>query len=244
MKNYINNVAICGNDARRNAITDILKELEVKYEIIGKTTKNIVISFNNDKEQEKKIVVGAHYDAHDKTCPGANDNGAGCVILLNLIEELKETNLKVDFVFFDKEEQGGIGSREYIENVGRENIKGMINLDMCGLGSNIMVNPDALGTNVFSEYPFKGIIEDAPNVLTKAPGGDSTIFIMNRIPAIMIFNSTDNDLEWFEDFSNNKMPRKHSDFLETMHQDTDTADKFDATGMEMIYRYLLNHLKK
>lgn len=244
MKNYINNVAICGNDARRNSIIDILKDLDVKYEIVGKSTKNIVVSFNSNNELEKKIVVGAHYDAHDKSCPGANDNGAGCVILLNLIEELKETGLKIDFVFFDKEEQGGIGSREYIEIVRRENIKGMINLDMCGLGSNIMINPEALDTNVFNEYPFKGIIEDAPNVLTKAPGGDSTIFIMNRIPAIMIFNSTDNDLEWFDDFSKGKMPRKHSDFLKTMHQDTDTADTFDASGMEMIYKYLLNHLKK
>ncbi len=164
--------------------------------------------------------------------------------MLNLIEELKETKLKVDFVFFDKEEQGGIGSREYIEHVGRENIKGMINLDMCGLGSNIMVNPYDLGTDIFNEYPFKKIVKDAPNILPLAPGGDSTIFMMNNIPAIMIFNSTDNDLKWFKDFAKGKVSNGITDFGKTMHQDTDTADKFDATGMEMIYRYLLNHLKK
>ena len=125
MNNYLNQIAVIGNDNRRLAIEGILKSIDVNYQIIGNTTKNIVVSFNASNE---RLVIGAHYDA---IYYGANDNAAACVILLNLIKDLKSTNKSIDFVFFDKEEAGGVGSKEFISIVGKNKIKGMINLDMC-----------------------------------------------------------------------------------------------------------------
>lgn len=41
MKNYIEKIAVCGNDNRRNAIIDVLKSLNVNYKIVGTTTKTL-----------------------------------------------------------------------------------------------------------------------------------------------------------------------------------------------------------
>ena len=192
-------------------------------------------------------MLGAHYDAYSNLYPGANDNASSCVILLNLIDKLKDSNLSIDFVFFDKEEmdinrQFAQGSKEYINIIGKDNIKGMINLDMCGMGSNIVIHPEDFNKNVLSEYPFKGIIKDCKNILSRDPGGDNYSFSLNNIPNIMLFNSSDNDLVWYNNFDKG-IYSYNADFLNTMHTENDTIDTFDESGMEMIYNYLYNHLK-
>ena len=92
MNNYLNKIAVVGSSNCFNAITNILKGMKIEYEVIGETTKNIVVSFN---KSSKRTVVGAHYDAYYS---GANDNGAVCVILLNLIDELRNTTNSYGFV--------------------------------------------------------------------------------------------------------------------------------------------------
>ena len=86
-----------------------------------------------------RIVIGTYYDAFNDTCLGPNDNIAGCEILLNSIEKFKSTKLQIEFVFFDNKEANLIRSKEYIEYVGANTIKCMINLDMCGTGNDIMI---------------------------------------------------------------------------------------------------------
>ena len=237
MNNYLNKIAVVGSSNRFNAITNILKGMKIEYEVIGETTKNIVVSFN---KSSKRTVVGAHYDAYYS---GANDNGAACVILLNLIDELRNTTNSYDFVFFDKDEYGGIGSSEYIKIIGSVNIKAMINLDMCGLGTNMMLCYNDLNTNTLALNPYSDIINNCKNVVKSLPFGDYNIFISAKIPAIFIINSTDNDLEWFKAFANGRMSYRNPDFLETMHKVTDTPDRIDPYGMTMICDYLLKYLK-
>ena len=232
MKNYLRQIAVLGNDNRKAAIESKLKAIGVDYKIIGNNTKNIVVSLN---PTSKRLVIGAHYDAFFF---GANDNGAACVILLNLINHLKDTDRSIDFVFFDKEESGGIGSREYISIIGRSNIKGMINLDMCGMGNNILLTYDKIGNPAFDFDCMNKIIADSNvTVLKNLPFGDYNIFVRNGIPAIFIINSTDNDISWFKG-NMNIFP----DFATTMHQITDTVDSFSDKGMIMIYEFLKEKL--
>ena len=227
MNNYLNEIAVLGNDNRRLAIEGILKSIDVNYQIIGNTTKNIVVSFNASNE---RLVIGAHYDA---IYYGANDNAAACVILLNLIKDLKSTNKSIDFVFFDKEEAGGVGSRELISIFGK-NIKGMINLDMCGLGNNILLTYDKIGKALFDFKCMEDIISDSHiQVLSSLPFGDYNCFVYNNIPSIFIINSTDKDIAWFKGNM-----RIYPDFLRTMHKETDTPDTFSDKGMIMIYEFL------
>ena len=232
MINYLNEIAVTGNDNRKAAIERILKSIGVDYQIVGNYTKNIVVSFNPSSE---RLVIGGHYDAF---YAGANDNAAACVILLNLIGDLKNTNKSIDFVFFDLEEQGMIGSKEYIEIVGKNNIKGMINLDMCGLGNNILLTYDKIDKLRFVFECMEDIISD-PNVtvLRGLPPGDYNNFVRNRIPAIFIINSTDHDVDWFKG-DTNTIP----DFARTMHRPTDTVDTLGDEGMIMIYEFLKEKL--
>ena len=232
MINYLNKIAVLGNDNRKVAIERILNSISVNYQIIGNTTKNIVVSLNPTSQ---RLVIGAHYDAFYY---GANDNGAACVILLNLINDLMNTNRSIDFVFFDKEEAGGVGSREYINIVGKNNIKGMINLDMCGMGSNILLTYDKIGQTSFKIECMEKIINDSNAlVLNQLPFGDYNCFVNNRIPSIFIINSTNHDIAWFK--GNISI---FPDFARTMHKPTDTVDKFSDKGIIIIYEFLKDKL--
>ncbi len=232
MKNYLKQVAVIGNDNRMLAIEHILNSIGVNYQVFGNTTKNIVVSLNPSSE---RLVIGAHYDAYYY---GANDNGAACVILLNLIDALKNTNKRIDFVFFDKEEQGGIGSNEYIDIIGKNNIKGMINLDMCGMGNNILLTYDKIYKSKFYFGCMEAIINDSNvTILRNLPGGDYDIFVRNGVPSIFIINSTNHDVAFFKgDYG------VYPDFLKTMHKPTDTGDTFGDEGMIMIYEFLKEKL--
>lgn len=232
MINYLNEIAVLGNDNRRKAIERILKSLDVNYQIIGNTTKNIVVSLNSSNE---RLVIGAHYDAYYY---GANDNASACVILLYLIEDLKNTNKSIDFVFFDKEEQGGIGSREYINIIGKNSIKGMINLDMCGLGNNILLTYNKINKLSFDFNCMEDIISDNKVItLKQLPFGDYNNFIANNIPSIFIINSTDRDINWFKGNMN-----FYPDFAKTMHHITDTVNTVNILGIENIYKFIRKHL--
>ena len=234
MINYLKDIAILGNDNRRKAIENILNSIGVSYNIVGTISKNIVVSINPTNE---KFVIGAHYDAFYY---GANDNGAACVILLNLINDLKNSKTSIEFVFFDKEEEGMIGSEEYINLIGKDNIKGMINLDMCGLGSNIVITYDKCKQSVFSIDCMNQIIKDENiNFIRRLPYGDYNNFIDAKIPSIFIVNSTDNDLNWYFGKTDYNY---HPDFSKTMHKKTDTYDSIDESGMIMIYTFLKSYL--
>lgn len=98
-----------------------------------------------------RVVVGAHFDAAEGS-PGANDNGSGVAVVLELIKTMKSYawNCTVDFVFFDQEENGMIGSQFYIQRVvDRFKHYGMINLDIEGAGDEVYVGPVGGGDDDF-----------------------------------------------------------------------------------------------
>lgn len=64
------------------------------------------------------IVLGAHMDSADPDVPGANDDGSGCAVLIELARVLsKRTNEStIVFALFGGEEAGLQGSRHFVEN--------------------------------------------------------------------------------------------------------------------------------
>jgi aminopeptidase S len=104
--------------ARREAIVAALRTagVEPALEPFGSEARagvNIVVTLPGS--DPRTILVGAHYD-RVAVGRGAVDNGAACAALIELIRAFKASPLAratLTFVFFDREENGLIGSREY-----------------------------------------------------------------------------------------------------------------------------------
>lgn len=106
-------------------LTDAAKYIEVRFTengYIGVSKQNYRIQnqkfFNvwthNQKEIPKTgaIIVGAHYDAFERT-PGANDNASGVSALLYLAKKLKQEKVTAPFIFvaFANEEPPHFGTK-------------------------------------------------------------------------------------------------------------------------------------
>lgn len=97
---------------------------------------NVVCTLPGASPEE--IVVGAHFD-HIEAGSGAVDNWSGASLLPSLYEALAKDARKHTFVFvsFYGEEQGMVGSQQYVHDLGKEklaHIDAMVNLDTLGLG--------------------------------------------------------------------------------------------------------------
>ncbi len=112
-------------------------KVDSKTEVAQKTGHNIIGTLKGTTDDV--IVLGGHYDSVSAG-PGANDNGSGTAVLLELARDLGHQNHKYTLVMisFDGEELGLLGSRYYADHLSasdRSKIKGMLNFDMLGGGS-------------------------------------------------------------------------------------------------------------
>lgn len=110
---------------------------------------NVIASLPAAKNSRtaQTIVIGAHMDSVQT--PGANDNGSGTVSIIEAARILSRPEIasqlkyNIEFVNFGAEEIGLIGSKEYVKSLqdsGRVNkVKSMINLDMVGVGNNMVM---------------------------------------------------------------------------------------------------------
>lgn len=110
-----------------------------------KKTVNFILPFGESMEPEAEyLVIGAHYDAVPNV-PGANDNGAAVIQLIEgamrLQDSGKEPNIM--FVFFDHEEIFGgyeMGSkmfcRQHIDNLPSQ----AVIFDVTGIGDTFFVS--------------------------------------------------------------------------------------------------------
>ncbi len=110
-----------------------------KFQVGGKIHQNLILnlpSLNNKKKRElAPILIGAHYDTVPGTA-GADDNGTGVAVLLELAREFFSQPLKypVSLVAFDMEEYGLLGSQHYAEKLKQkqQQLRLMISLEMLG----------------------------------------------------------------------------------------------------------------
>lgn len=96
---------------------------------------NIVgtLSPNTTVKTKDILIIGAHYDGI-KDIQAANDNASGVAVMLELARLLHNvpSDTEIRFIAFDVEEDGLIGSRHYVEQLGAdsERVIGMLNFDM------------------------------------------------------------------------------------------------------------------
>lgn len=95
------------------------------------------ISFTKQGASEKKIVVCAHYDCASTS--GADDNASGVGVLLETAKRIfyEELPYTVQFILFDAEEPGCLGSWYYVNHASSEyldSILCVINIDSIAAG--------------------------------------------------------------------------------------------------------------
>lgn len=188
----LNRITYADKEKRRSALTSILKENEIPFtvycnKINENLIQNIVVSINS---RFPKLVIGAHYDSVEGST-GANDNAAAVCILIEFIKRIMNTSHEnsIDIVFFDCEEIADKGSEEYIKRFGANNIKAMINLDMCGVGDTIVLGPNININKGFFSFALTNseiIAKHKVRVIDFMPQGDEASFEKHRIPNISL----------------------------------------------------------
>ena len=131
---------------RRDAIPYSIDDITVDINsvFVSNYQTNNIIGYIKGKI-DSSIVLTGHYDhiglmGLSTFFPGANDNGSGVAMLLNIAKHFsfgKKPDYNIVFIFFSAEELGLLGSKFYSENpvFPLSKIKFLLNLDMVGSGS-------------------------------------------------------------------------------------------------------------
>ena len=134
------------------ANTNALNWLKTKYQSFGYTaaqivedpfneggysSKNLVVTKTGTLYPNKFVIICGHFDTVNGV--GANDNGSGVSIILEIARILKDvpTEYSIKFINFSGEEQGLYGSQHYVDNVAnatnpKMDIKVVFNIDQVG----------------------------------------------------------------------------------------------------------------
>ena len=80
------------------------------------TSNNIIITKTGTVYPNTFLIIDGHYDTING--PGANDNGSGTVLIMEMARLLKDvdTEYSIKFIHFSGEEDGLIGSTYYVDN--------------------------------------------------------------------------------------------------------------------------------
>lgn len=187
---------------------------------VQRTTHNIiaVLPGRDRRLKDEYIVVGSHYDhlgmggqgsgsRRPDTLgvhPGADDNASGDAVVLQLARYFKKArpSRSIILAFFGAEEQGIVGSKQFVEWMkqedrrrinlpdGLDGIVAMVNLDMVGRMRDNALSVSGTGTST----TFKALAEKAARLtnltITCTPDGygpsDQASFVAADIPVLYL----------------------------------------------------------
>ena len=184
------------------------------------TTHNILAVLpGKDKQlRNEYIVVGSHYDhlgmggegsgsrRPDTLAvhPGADDNASGDAVVLQLAKHFKQVGSprSIIFAFFGAEEQGLIGSKQFLEwmkkadakrinlPADRKSIVAMVNLDMVGRMRDSAMSVSGTGTSSAFKTIVEQVAEQAKLNVSCTPDGygpsDHASFVAAEIPVLFL----------------------------------------------------------
>lgn len=173
-------------------VIEIMLDVDCRNETA--TSRNISGTLGPDTDEV--ILLTAHVDAHD-IAPGANDNGAGTVLvaeiarLLTQVEDDLDTQVRC--VVFGSEEIGLRGAYHLANTIDLDSVKAVLNIDGAGRDRTLSIR-----TNQFGE--LQSVFEEVTDGLriplairtTVSPHGDQWAFVQEGVPSVMI-SSTNPD---------------------------------------------------
>jgi len=173
---------------------DLTASLDVDCRNEPATSRNVSGELGPDTDEA--VLLTAHIDAHD-IAPGANDNGAGTVLVAEIARLLSQVeddlDARVRCVVFGSEEIGLRGAYHLADTVDLDAVKAVLNIDGAGRNRTLSV-----GTNRFEELEslFEEVTDDLSVPLetdaTVSPHGDQWAFVQEGVPGAMI-SSTNPD---------------------------------------------------
>jgi hypothetical protein len=224
-----------------------------KIHTMGKNFEYTIKGSSNDKE----LILISHYDtvSHNKVnftvdekskMPGADYNASGVSINLNILRLLNKVPLKrtIRFVFLDAASLALLGAYDYIKNLDKSNIFGVINLEMLGHDS-VYFDKKKKNQNFKVYMRSKGEDDSFYNTLTKLNSRlkYKTLFK----PVKNSFDSSDHKRFWdagipsvvytqdWENDFNAKRYQSANDFAESLNQKTLYAAFYHICAISMIY---------
>ena len=257
----VERMEVGSNPERREVLMEMLSERGIGFELEAfnieprvnyprRVGANIVVTLGDGPAD---IVIGAHFDAvwlmGGTLSRGAVDNAASAIVLTRLASTLAAETLRhrIRIVFFDMEEIGLVGSRNYVSRHGSEEIAAAINLDVNGYGDTLILGPTAAEGNtalpesmreVCTEHDFQCM--EYPRI----PNSDHRSFQAAGIPNVSFsvlplaeaeelrtfFNGTEAEIQAL-----GRLPA----VLRLIHTAEDSSDRVDPAGMAIAYRAVL-----
>lgn len=155
---------------------------------------NIIVKLGKHHENKDIVVLGAHYDVYPGSL-GINDNGCAVVMLLEFIKRNynRDFDIPIEVVFFDKEETGMIGSRNYVF-LNKDRINYSLVFDIIAYGDKLLYG----SSNSSFDELFKHI---EIFKLNRVLPSDNLSFASARVKTALITAAPDDDLIIKEDGS-------------------------------------------
>ena len=212
----------------------------------GYTISNVMAVSPGRNASLPWCVVGAHYDSINGTewsfnpyapAPGADDDASGVAAVLGLAEAFARapTNRTIIFAAFTGEEEGRIGSTEFVRRLGENGteLAGAVLFDMIGYNR---------------QYPKVDIVSDSGS-LWLAGTARTAAYQIGLIPETVVTNDT--PLRWSDQLSfweagypavyfiEDEDPQKDSDHYQAnpyYHNGGDTLDRLNISLMTSVAR--------
>jgi Zn-dependent M28 family amino/carboxypeptidase len=220
------------NPERESALRRLFEEAGCKGDDLVEQKVNEVKSPNlvctDPGASGSTIIVGAHFDLAERG-QGVVDNWTGAALLPSLYQGLADLPRQHTYVFvgFTAEEQGLIGSRAFVKQLGPNHpqIKAMVNIDTLGLSDTkiwLSHSDKELARWVVATAQTMKLPIEATNV-EEVGSADSESFREKKIPAITIHSVT-------------------QETLKILHSPSDTIESVNCDQYYRTYRLVLAYL--
>ena len=183
-----------GATLERDAADGAEVTLDVDCQNEPTTSRNVSGELGPDTDEV--VLLTAHVDAHD-IAPGANDNGAGTVLVAEVARLLKrvedDLETRVRCVVFGSEEIGLRGAYHLAETIDLDAVKAVLNIDGAGRDRTLKVR-----TNQFAALDdlFETVTDELRVPVsvdtTVSPHGDQWAFAQEGVPGVMISSTNPN----------------------------------------------------
>ncbi len=118
----------------------MLEHFELEYELHKyETGTNVIVQLGTGPSF---FAVSCHIDRFQGS-GGANDNASSIAVCLGLAQHFNSTSFDINLIiiFFDEEESDLKGSKAYVRHFGFDHIHSLVNLELVGIGENIVLWP-------------------------------------------------------------------------------------------------------